>query len=645
MTPALAALAAAAGIAPGYHDLTGAWRPVEAETVRVLLAALGLAARDDAAAAETLAGIEAAKAARALPEWVVVTAGLPAALQPRSTDGDAAHGAADWALALEDGAVVEGRAEGTLALPPLPLGIHRLERAGHPTWILAAPESLPPPPRAWGVTLPLYGLRTEAEGGFGDYRDLADAVAGLGGLGASFVGINPIHAGFPADPSNFSPYAPSSRQRLNIAHIHAAGAAGTPAPLIDYALDLPAKFAALHAAFAALPEGERARFAAWRAESGPALERFATHQALSETFGAYWPDWPEAYRRPSAPPVAAFAAAHPDRVAFHAWLQFAAETQLAAVRETAEAAGMAYGLYLDLAVGTHPGGAETWGEPESFVRGVSLGAPPDAFAPNGQSWGIAPLNPRRLARTGFRALAEALRAQFRFAKLLRIDHILGFDRAFWVPEDRGIPGAYVAMPRAAMLAVARIEAARAGATVIGEDLGNVPDGLRADLAASGILGCRVAMFERWGDFPPEYRAAADYDENALAAFGSHDLPTWAGWRLGRDLDWWQRIGHMDEAAAQDARTRRGGEIAALEATIGGAGADDLHAFLGTSRSRLVALQAEDMLGLEEQPNLPGTIYEHPNWRRRLPVRAADLGTDPRIAATAALMRAARPPEP
>ncbi len=635
MTPALAALAGAVGLTPGYHDLTGGWRATGDDTARALLAALGLDAATEAAAAATLAAIEAEDAPRALPHWAVVTAGAPASLTPRWP--------VDWVLVLEDGGSLEGRAEATLDLPPLPSGIHRIEIAGHASWVLAAPETLPLPPRAWGVMLPLYGLRTAEAGGFGDYADLRDAVAALGPLGASFVGINPIHAGFPADPANFSPYAPSSRQRLNVAHIHVPGAAATPGALVDYAADLPARFAALDAAFAALGPDELALFALWRAEAGAALDRFATHQALSEAFGAYWPDWPEAYRQPAAPEVAAFAAAHADRVAFHAWLQFMAETQLGAVRAAAEAAGMAYGLYLDLAVGTHPGGAETWGEPESFIRGVSLGAPPDAFAPNGQSWGLAPLNPHRLARTGFRALAETLRAQFRFAKLLRIDHILGFDRAFWVPEDRGIAGAYVTMPRAAMLAVVRIEAARAGATVIGEDLGNVPDGLRADLAASGILGCRVAMFERWSDHPPGYRAAHDYDENALAAFGSHDLPTWAGWRQGRDLDWWHDLGQIGEAAIGEARARRGAEIAGLDAAIGsGSSADDLHRFLAHARSRLVALQAEDILGLVEQPRSAGTIFEHPNWRRRLPVAAADLGTDPRVTATTALMRGIRP---
>ena len=306
---------------------------------------------------------------------------------------------------------------------------------------------------------------------------------------------------------------------------------------------------------------------------------------------------------------------------------------LAAAR--ARGAGMGLGLYLDLAVGTHPAGAETWEDRASFARGVSLGAPPDAFSPEGQTWGVAPFSPPALADTGFAALAETLAAQLRFAGMLRIDHILGFDRAFWVPE--GMPGLYLAMPREALLAVARIEAARAGAVIVGEDLGNVPEGLAAALDQSGILGCRVAMFERnWET--GAFRDAAEWDAEVLAAFSTHDLPTWKGWRAGRDIDWRARLGRSADPAGE--RRARGQEVAALDAVIGGAAGEveALHAFLGRSPCRLAALQAEDILGLEEQANLPGTIHEHPNWRRRLPVDAGAFAADPRLAAAAAIMK-------
>jgi len=637
MTTALARLARRAGTAARDRDPTGQDRETSPETERALLAAMGLPAATEAEAAEAAAALAADAAARTLPLWVVVTADQPAAV---SVAGDPA-----WTLALEDGTVRHGKAaDGRLDLPALPMGYHTLTAGGAEATVLAAPAALPLPAPDWGVTLPLYGLRPADRGGFGDYVDLEVAVRELGRAGAGFVGINPIHAGFPTDTGAHSPYSPSSRRRLSTAHIAVPGAAGATGELVDYAHDLPAKRAALEAAFAALPAADRETFAAWRAGEGAALERFATHQALSDLHGPYWPDWPAAYRDPDSDAVAAFARDNPDRLTFHAWAQWMATRQLEQVRTAA--ADMRHGLYLDLAVGAHPGGAETWEERESFAHGVSLGAPPDAFSPAGQAWNLAPLEPRALVAQGFRPLAETLRAQFRFARLLRIDHILGFDRGFWVPTGGELPGAYVAMPRAAMLAVTRIEAARAGATVIGEDLGNVPEGLREDLDASGLLGCRVAMFERESDDPPRFRAAPDYDAGALAAFGSHDLPTWAGWRAGRDIDWWQVIGHLPEAQAGAARARRATEVAAFDTALGttDGSAGAMHAFLARTPSRLVAVQAEDIFGLSEQANLPGTVFAHPNWRRRLPVPPESFGADPRVARTARTMGDNRPPD-
>ncbi|QIE43036.1 4-alpha-glucanotransferase (plasmid) [Rhodobacteraceae bacterium SC52] len=508
-------------------------------------------------------------------------------------------------------------------------------RAAH-----AGDRSTPYPdhaPKSWGVTLALYGLRTAQEGGFGSYMDLAQAVEGLGQAGADFVGINPIHAGFPTDPKAFSPYSPSSRQRLSIAHIAVPGVSGSQSDLIDYMADRPAQMAALRAAFAALDPQTRAGLDSTAARD-PSLHLFAVHQAIADRHGPLWPEWPTELQDPASEHVAMFAQEHAEAVAFHVWAQNMAAQQLDAVREAAAGAEMRFGLYLDLAVGTHPGGAETWAQPDAFARGVSLGAPPDAFSPGGQSWGIAPFNPRALIAQGFAPFIETLRAQFRYAKLLRIDHVLGFDRAFWVPEGDA-PGAYVTMPKAALLAIARVEAARAGGWVVGEDLGNVPDGLREDMEDAGILGCRVAMFERNGT-PPVYSAPATYDPLTLASFASHDLPTWKGWRAGRDLEWWAQIGHLPEDQLPIAKAERAAEVAAFDAIYGttDGSADSLHRALALSSATLVAIQAEDMLGVTEQPNLPGTIDAHPNWRRRLPVSAAALGQNPDVLRTCALMR-------
>lgn len=615
-------LARAVGVAPVFRDQLMRDRAAPPESLRVILAALGLNVATDREARETLAGIEAERRARILPHWQVVEAG---AFRP---------GADVWAVEMEDGAVVEGRAGAALILAP---GYHRLCVGGQVSFLLAVPPRPPVPARCWGVTVPLYGLRTAAAGGVGDYADLAQAMGALGGLGAAFVGLNPIHAGFPDDPAAISPYSPSHRRRLSVMHI-ATGEGDPPGvPLIDYPGAWSRKKRALGLAYDDFrASGGDLAFEGWCASEGAALGEFAVHQALSEQFGPYWSDWPEELRRPGAPAVTNFAAAYPGRVAFHAWLQWRATSQLAAVARAGEAAGMAHGLYLDLAVGTHPHGAETWAEPTAFARGVSLGAPPDAFSADGQTWCLAPLSPRALVAQEFRPLIETLRAQLRHARLLRIDHILGFDRAFWVPD--GAPGTYVAMPRAAMIAVARIEAHRAGAVIVGEDLGNIPEGLGAEMARGGLLGCRLAMFERDGD--GTYRPPAGWDERALASFTTHDLPTYLGWRRGRDIDWRLRVGDIDARAAAQHHAERAADVARYDAETIGGDTDRMHAHLAGAASALVALTIEDILGVEEQPNLPGTIDEHPNWRRRLPVGPEQLGTDPAVRRAAALMHRA-----
>ena len=602
------ALAAATGVQPVYIDQTGTRRETGPDTARALLAAMGLAVTSEAEAREALA--ERRAAAPCLPAWHVVEAERAGQSVPGA--------AAAAALRLEDGTERELPAGGAARLPALPPGRHRLEAGGSACTVIAAPAALPLPPHGWGVTLPLYGLRPPERGGIGSYADLARAAGSLAAAGAQFVGLNPVHAGFPEDPDLASPYSPSSRRRLNVLYVAAAGEAARPGPLIDYAADAPARFAALRAEFDAagpLPE----TFHAFVAEGGAELRRFALHQALSARLGPYWTDWPAPYRDPGSAEVAAFAAENGREIAFHLWLQWRADAALAAAARAARP--MRHGLYLDLAVGTHPAGAETWGQPDLFARGVSLGAPPDAFSPDGQSWGLAPMIPAALEADGFAALADTLAAQFRHSGLIRIDHILGFDRAFWVPEGDA-PGAYVSMPRAAMLAVARLEAARAGARIVGEDLGNVPEGLREALRDSGLLGCAVAQFERTD---AGWRPAEAYPEAALASFGTHDLPTWAGWRTGRDLALRARIGGWTPAGHAAVRAARAAEVAGFEAMIGGTGHTALARFLARTPARLVALQMEDVLGLQEQPNLPGTTAEHPNWRRRLPRPPESLG--------------------
>ena len=474
------------------------------------------------------------------------------------------------------------------------------------------------------------GLRPPGRAGFGDYADLARTGTGLARAGAGFLGINPIHAGFATRPDWISPYAPSHRRRLNPLHIALGdgGAEGVASgPMVDYGAEIPAKRAGLRAAYDRF--GGDARFDAFCAAEGEALTRFAAHQALSDRHGALWVEWPALLQDPQT----ALAQVGEDDIRHHKWLQWMAHDQLCAAQAAVRGAGMAHGLYLDLAVGTHPAGAETWAERHWFARGVSLGAPPDPFSPDGQRWALAPFDPHALVQGHFAALAETLRQQLRYAKLLRIDHILGFDRAFWVPDTPGLPGAYVQMPREAMLAVVRIEAARAGATVIGEDLGNIPDGLQGALAEAGILGMRLLQFEGG-------TASETYPAPTLAGFGTHDLPTHAGWADGADIRARHALGGIGDATLAQGLRDRAAAARAFGAMAGGTDGAAMHRALARAGSTLVAVQIEDVLGMSEQVNLPGTVDDYPNWRRKLPVAGAALGDDPRLRAVAGAMQAA-----
>ncbi|EKE45046.1 hypothetical protein OCGS_0741 [Oceaniovalibus guishaninsula JLT2003] len=616
------ALAAALGILPEYEDQTGKTHRLSPATRDALLAAMGQPI-DHAGAHEAVKRRTVDDAARPLPEWKVVEADLPLILEGLRTRR--------WRLETENGDVRDG--EGP-EIGALAVGIHALDVAGSRCWLLSAPKSLPEPPRTWGVTLPLYGLGQGSR--IGTYADLGRMAAMLAETGADFVGVNPIHAGFFTDPATFSPYSPAHRAHLSTMYLD-AGQKDVAGDTIDYAAGVPDRLRALSDEWNR--QGSPDAPEDWTRRQGSGLEQFVLHQALSEAFGGYWPDWPEALHDPKGAAAQAFAEDHADDLRRHRWLQWRADRALGDAQQAALDAGMRFGLYLDLAVGTHPAGAETWAQPDLFARNVSLGAPPDFFSSAGQSWGLAPLRPDVLARDGFRPLAAILRRQLAHARLLRIDHVLGFERAFWVPDGGEVPGAYVQMPKEAMLAVIRIEAARAGAAVVGEDLGNIPQGLQNDLTESGILGCRVVMFEQdWDTGRPQFRPASDYARAALTSFGTHDLPTWEGWKRGRDIEWREQLGVMDAAGAAKAKEQRRAEVDALIDMLGSDDADTMHAFLAKTPSRLVAVQGEDVLNRMEQPNLPGTVDTHPNWRRPLGVTPDDPGWRAALARISAAMR-------
>ncbi|MEX2520756.1 MAG: 4-alpha-glucanotransferase [Paracoccaceae bacterium] len=623
---ALARLAAELGVIGAYHGFDGAERVTRPETQAALLAAMGVPATE-ADAAERLAAIKAGRQDRLAPAEMILPAGAAAHISLTTE--------ADWALTLEgeDLPAAAGRGR-VVETPALPAGVHRLDvaagsRAGK-TWLLAAPETAPSlqeltgEARLWGVTAPLYGLTSGRNAGLGNYEDLGALAASIGGRGGAFLGVNPVHAlGVVAPDGLISPYSPSHREFLDTRHI-AVGGGGGGGEFADYAAAaghigpaLDARYAELEAASPDHPD--RAALDAFAEAGGGALRQFALHEALSLSHGPDWRFWPAMLRAPAG--AERFAAANGREIRRHIFRQWLADRQLGAAQARAKAAGMPIGLHLDLAVGPRPGGAETWGS-AAHAHGVSLGAPPDAFAPGGQTWGLAPFAPAGLAAAGYLPFAALLSATMRRAGMIRIDHVLGFARAFWAPED-GTPGGYVRYPMAALIAVTKIVAARQRTLVVGEDLGLVESGLRDALAGAGIYGTDLMQFD-WDGMTRE---------RALASFGTHDTPTLRGYFSGADIE--LREAHGQIGAEESAAARR--ERAARRASFGEPLRDAVHRRLANGPAALVAAQLDDLAGARQQQNLPGTVDKHPNWRRRIAPDVEAWADEPALIETAAIM--------
>lgn len=617
----LHAAAAAAGLRRDWEDADGRAQRVDDAVLAAILACLDTRVPDapflSATAGETLA----------LPE------------------GDTAR------LVLEDDTAIRLTVERGAVRVPDTVGYHRLE-AGAGSWTLAiAPPRCPAPPdHAWGVAVQIPSLRGATPTAYGDLGTLAQAARAFGKAGARALAISPTHALFPADPTRFSPYSPSTRLFHNVllADPALAGAPlpAAPAPdLIDWPDAARARLRHLRAAFDAMPDGLRAQVEAYRHARGQALECHARFDALHAALGGNgWRDWPVEYRHPDSDAVHLFAAEHAADVAFHAFLQWLADISLAAAQAAARET-MAVGLIADLAVGMDSGGSHAWSRRDELLTGLTIGAPPDPLGPLGQNWGITAFDPFALARTGFRGFIETIRTALAHAGGIRVDHALGLDRLWVVPEGRpASDGAYLTMPGKTLKHILAIEAQRVGAIVVAEDLGTVPPGFRDDLAARGMLGMRVMQFERDADtFTPPAR----WDAEAVAMTSTHDIPTLAGWWTGNDIAWSHRLGHIADEAPR--RATRATERAALWHAIGGAGdapdappVDTLLSAAADAPCPLAIVPLEDLAGLVEQPNIPGTIDEHPNWRRRMPAATDALLADPAIARRTALMTEKRP---
>ncbi|WP_431283310.1 glycogen debranching protein GlgX [Humitalea sp. 24SJ18S-53] len=658
---ALARLAAAAGISPEWWGFDGTRHAVPDDTARAILHAMRLPAGTAAEARDSLAHLAQDRDHRPLPASAVLRAGGHLALVvpegrrdgitiQRADGGTEHHLLHPWELPAAERIAADGaRIRLHLwPLPPLPAGRHvlRLDSAPDASCLLTLapsrgfwPEALADGGRRFGIAAQLYTLRDGLDRGMGDLATLATMARATAATGAAVLGLNPLHMLFPQDRDRASPYHPSDRRFLDPMLI-GLGPAHPGGALVDYPAVWQARRAALEAGFAPEDPG----FAAFRTAGGAALEHFATFQAIAETaLGADWRRWPAALRDRDPAGLAEFAAQHGSRVAFHAWLQFRADTDLGA----AAASGLEIGLYRDLAVGCAPDGVEAWANQAGLLKGLSIGAPPDAFAANGQVWALPPPDPLAEAREGHASFAALLAANMRHAGALRIDHVLGLRRLFLMPDGaRGQDGAYLDRPLDDLLGHVALESQAARCLVVGEDLGTVPDGMAEALAGAGVLSTRVLLFERDG---ATFRQPATLPANAAVHVMTHDLPTLVGWWQGADIAERKAIGldASDDRAADKAALL----VMLVEAGLWAGEADPamtpalaaaIHAAIAGSDAALAFVQADDLVRETMAVNLPGTDRERPNWRRRLSVPVDGLATTPYGAAILAAMRKLRP---
>ncbi|MBV8935179.1 MAG: 4-alpha-glucanotransferase [Alphaproteobacteria bacterium] len=684
-------LAKLIGVEARYTDALGETREVSPETLLALTAAFGLPA-DPVRARRELEerqqllplGLDPVYFVRAEDPNPTVLLRLPAGCRELS-----------WSCLLADNTdkhsgqiskIAQSKAKWCpMPLPRgLPLGYHRLkiEAAGIEASIdlIVAPDrcylpaELGPGSCSWGLSCQLYGLRSERNWGMGDFTDFAMLARAAGGCNASVVGINPLHSLFTAEPRHISPYSPSSRSQLNYLYIDVTPVPGfaeddavrelmgrqwfgatywaaRSAELIDYGAVAACKRSVLEALFRRFQllelgaNGNAAgrAFRGFQQMGGRALTDFAVFEALHEHHHDKerlfsWRGWPAPMRDPRSPQVAAFAAAHHDRVEFFQFLQWQADCQLASAARAGRQAGLLIGLYRDLAVGADPNGAEAWADQELVAPGASIGAPPDALSRAGQNWGLAPVNPLVLRRQGFAPFIASLRNNMRHAGVLRIDHVMSLSRLYWIPSGMAAKaGAYVNYPFKELIRLVALESWQQRCAVVGEDLGTVPDGFRDAMRSANVLSYRVFVFERSSD--GAFLAPSRYPALAVASAATHDIATLRGFWIGTDIVWRRRLGlYPDERAekAEIAERRRDRRLmldalveeglikyAQIEEFLPDGKEpvyttelrDAILTYLGRSNARLMLVQLEDVLSEDEQANLPGTTEAHPNWRR------------------------------
>ncbi|MGJ7513618.1 4-alpha-glucanotransferase [Pseudomonas baetica] len=676
-------LASRAGLAVDWIDANGRAQKVAPSVLRNVLTGLGHPAGSAQEIDASLLELQQAQQTRHLPPLITADegVGLPLAHYFEAHTPCEIH--------LEDGSRLSLKLDAEATLPGLiPVGYQHVSIAGQTFTLAVAPERCysvgdaveHPTPRAWGLSVQLYALRRNGDGGFGDTQALEDLARVAGERGAEALAISPLHAMFASDTRRYSPYSPSSRLFLNSLYCAPGAILGERAlraaiaatgladelrhlenlPLIDWPAAADTKLRLLQALYEGFVQSEHplhADFSSFRHAGGEALENHCRFEALQETRAARgepldWRQWPEQWRNPRSAALVEFAEENAGRIGFHAFCQWLISRCLERAHAAARSSGMSIGLIADLAVGADGGGSQAWSRQDELLASLTVGAPPDILNRAGQGWGISAFSPEGLVRNGYRAFIEMLRANFAHAGGLRIDHVMGLQRLWVIPN--GSPpadGAYLYYPVDDLLRLLTLESHRHQAIVLGEDLGTVPDGLREKLIARSMLGMRVLLFEQDNT---HFKPILDWPDNALATTSTHDLPTLNGWWHGRDIDWNARLGLIDANAEIEWRHYREREREGLRRALSqdpqnfreeshetDQVLDASVRFLGHTRAPLVLLPAEDALGIEQQANLPGTIDTHPNWSRRLPGYSEALLDDPDAARRLELLAVAR----
>ena len=670
-------LAKVVGVATTWEDVHGRMQTVSDESLEALLDAMGL---------ECGNGIRLESSVRQLREeaaqldgrMLVVEAGAPIVFTHR--------GPAHYHLDYESGVgghkgEVRAISDTEAQIAPVDVpGYHTLQ-VGKSSLILAVTPSrcVSPPDASWGVAAQVYSLRrpagpfnaklVQAAHAAGDYGALAQLASEAGRHGAAALAISPVHALFSADPMRYSPYAPSSRLFLNVSYLDVlalgedalrAALASMPEAMRDKAsthaqtasmdedlIDWPAVQTARLAIAKALflhfethgPEEAKRSFDDFRRAGGEALQSHCLYETLhghyAKSLGAEhgWQDWPAPMHEPSASAAQAFARQSAAEMRFHAFMQWLADEGLRKAQMAARESGMTIGLIADLAIGTDARGSQAWCAPQDILQGATVGAPPDLFQASGQNWGLTAFSPRALREKAFQPFLSILRRALTHAGGVRIDHVLGLARMWLVPQGASADqGAYLSYPLNDMLGLLALESHRHKAIVVGENLGTVPAGFNDLLSKKGVLGTSVLWFEREKESPQRFMSVSDWPADSMATTTTHDLPTVTGWWRGTDIDWRQRLGQLEAEELEEARSEREEDKRLLAQmlptrpdTADEAPVPDVLEWVAASPAPLCVFPIEDLLGMAEQPNMPGSppAGEHPNWLRRL---SPDVGS-------------------